>query len=570
MEKEIELNDTGWRILSLMVLVAMIGLTCSHLKDIPAAEVVLKNGYIYTCNPAMPRVTALAIAKGRIIFAGGEQEVGAFVGAKTQVIDLQKQMVLPGFIDSHCHAITSFRQFYEVNLYNTHTASAIEEVIRRFLSDHPGLTFVRGRGWSNTDFPPAGPDKKVLDRVTGILPARFSSEDGHSVWVNSKALELAHITAAAPDPAGGVIERYAGTHEPSGTLRENAADLIQGIFPDYTVEELEKGLSAYQTMALGFGITTAHDAYLDAGSRETTAFRNLEKNGQLRMRFRASLYVDPDRDPRQLKVLLQEREKNRGKLFQTNTAKLFVDGVVEGRTALLKQPYEQQPGFFGERLWHPDSLKRMCAELDRLGFQIHVHSIGDAATAMTLDALQFAAEANGRRDSRHLITHLQLVDPSDILRFSRLGVIAVAQPYWFMKDDYYYNLQVPYLGQKRADEEYPMASFFKAGVMVASSSDYPVTIPCNPLQAIQIGITRSMPGKNDPLWPQESASLEQMIASFTINGAYANFLEKETGSIEKGKSADLIVLNRDLFEIPATEIREVKVVSTFFCGKKVF
>jgi predicted amidohydrolase YtcJ len=166
-----------------------------------------------------------------------------------------------------------------------------------------------------------------------------------------------------------------------------------------------------------------------------------------------------------------------------------------------------------------------------------------------------------------------LVDPQDILRFSELGVVAVPQPYWFMKDDYYYNLQVPYLGQERADDEYPMESFFRAGVVVASSSDYAVTIPCNPLKAIQIGMTRSVPGVTDPkevLWPEERATLEQMIASFTINGAYANFLEQTTGSIEVGKMADLIVLDKNLFKIPVEKISTAKVILTCFAGKIVF
>jgi len=247
--------------------------------------------------------------------------------------------------------------------------------------------------------------------------------------------------------------------------------------------------------------------------------------------------------------------------------------VVEGSTAYLKEPYKHLPNFRGEPRWDADKLNEMCAALDKNKFQIHVHSIGDAATAMTLDAFAFAAKKNGKRDSRNLITHIQLVDPQDILRFKELGVVAVPQPYWFMKDDYYYNLQVPYLGQKRADEEYPMESFFKAGVVVASSSDYAVTIPCDPLHAIQIGITRSVLGVSDPkeiLWPEERATLDQMIASFTINGAYANFLENTTGSIEVGKAADLIVLDKNLFFMSADKISGAKVILTFFAGKKIF
>ena len=232
-----------------------------------------------------------------------------------------------------------------------------------------------------------------------------------------------------------------------------------------------------------------------SGGNDFNAYKNLEKEDRLAMRFRASLFVDPKKGLEQVAQLVAEREKNSGPLFQANGAKVYIDGVVEGGTAFLKEPYMHLPGFRGEPRWDAEKLNTMCAELDRNKFQIHVHAIGDAATAMTLDAFAYALKKNGQRDSRNLITHIQLVDAQDILRFKELGVVAVPQPYWFMKDDYYYNLQVPYLGQERADAEYPMASFFRAGVTVASASDYAVTIPCDPLRAIQIGITRSCPGR---------------------------------------------------------------------------
>jgi hypothetical protein len=215
----------------------------------------------------------------------------------------------------------------------------------------------------------------------------------------------------------------------------------------------------------------------------------------------------------------------------------------------------------------------MCAALAGERFQLHFHAIGDAATAEALDAVAFAEAASGRRDQRPLLTHLQLVAPDDIPRFKSLGAVAVPQPYWFIKDDYYYNLQIPYLGRERADLEYPMESFFKAGVVAASSSDFPVTYPPNPLEGIRAGVTRLKPGVTDPreiLWPEERASLEEMIGSFTRAGAYANFLESVTGSIELGKSADLIVLDRNLFQIRPEEIARARVLLTLFQGRAVF
>jgi hypothetical protein len=558
--------------LSLTLILIFIISGCNTKQD-DIADIVFTNGVVYTVDSLNNKAEAVAIKDKSIIFVGNNDGVQSYIGDNTKVINLNGKMLLPGFIDAHCHSISSYRYFFEMNLYGLKTYSEIQTAIKKYLTEHPDAKYVKGRGWSNTNFPKNGPDKKMLDEVVKDIPVSFSSEDGHSKWVNSKTLELAGINNSTKNPDGGIIERYPGTIEPNGTLRESAADLVYDIFPVYNIEELMKGLEKYQEMVLAFGITTVHDAYLDAGSNETEAFRTLEKNDKLKMRFRASLYIDPAKGVEQIHSLIDERKKNNGILFQTNSAKIFVDGVVEGSTAYLKQPYQHQQKNYGELLWDIDSLNKMCSALNKNNFQIHVHSIGDAATSVTLYTFAFAEFQNGKRDSRNSITHLQLVDKSDIKKFKELGVIALPQPYWFSKDDYYYNIQVPYLGQKRADEEYPMKSFFDEGVIVASSSDYPVTIPCNPLEAIQYGIIRSEFNTTDPneiLWPEERVTLEQMIRSFTINGAYANFLEKETGSIEVGKKADLIVLVKNLFEIPVTKISKARVLMTLFEGEEVF
>jgi predicted amidohydrolase YtcJ len=537
----------------------------------PPADLVLKHGYIYTVDGRRSVVQGLAVRGGRIVYAGSDSGAQPLVGPGTRVVDLGGRLVLPGMFDAHCHPISAYKTNHELSLNGLRTVEEYLAAIREFVRRHPGGAYLRGRGWSNTAFRKTGPDKKLLDGIIPSIPVTLASEDGHSRWVNSKTLQLAGIKADTPDPEGGVIERYPGTREPTGTLRETAAGLVSHLFPDFTIAELTKGLEEYQSMALAFGITGVHDASIDIPGNEIPAYLGLESAGRLRMRFRISLTVDPAEGG--VDSLLAERVKHTGPLFRCASAKIYLDGVVEGSTAYLKEPYRHLPGSRGRMLCTQEELNRVCADLQKAGMQIHVHAIGDGATAAALDAFEYAETVAGKRDARHGITHVQLVAPEDIPRFKKLGVVALPQPYWFMKDEYYYNLQVPYLGQERADAEYPMQSFFREGVVVASSSDYPVTIPCNPFVAIQTGMTRSRPGvrgEREVLWPEERVSLEQMIASFTINGAYANLLEDIAGSLEVGKSADLIVLDRNLFEIPAEEIGRARVLLTLFEGREAF
>ena len=534
-------------------------------------NLVLQNGSIYTVVGERGWAQAMAIENDRIMFVGTNSEVEPFIGSSTDVIDLEGKMVLPGFVDAHAHPSQAMYLVGSINLHSLDSLELYQKTIADFVESHPNAEAFKGGGWTDGLFPKLGPSKEFLDAIIPDRPVSLISYDGHSLWVNSVTLERAGVTKDTPDPEGSIIERDPETGEPSGTLREEAMKLVEYVIPDYSLEERKNALIAYQEMAAQAGITLVHDAMVDAQS--IAVFKELEAEGLLKMRFRSSITMDPDQGIEgQIQTVLQERSKNTGAYFQTNTAKIFVDGVIEGGTGYLFEPYEHKPGFRGEPIWGPEALNSMCAALDKENIQIHVHVIGDAAACITLDALEYAYEINGKRDSRHLITHLHLVRPEDILRFKQLGVIGVPQPFWFKIDEYYWELALPYLGKERADRQYPMQSFIDAGVIMASASDFPVTIPFDPVIAIQLGITRSEIGKatEEILWPEERAGLEDMITSFTTNGAFANFLENETGSIEVGKQADLVVLDQNLFEIPSTEIANTKVLLTLVGGKQVY
>ena len=283
--------------------------------------------------------------------------------------------------------------------------------------------------------------------------------------------------------------------------------------------------------------------------------------------------VEPDLPlEEQLEAAVQERARLAGPPLHCRSVKLFADGVIEAHTAWLNEPYADRPGYRGEHIWEPQALAQASVAAARAGFQLHYHAIGDAATAMSLDAIAAARAATGNTRARDMITHLQLVDPRDIARFAALGVTAVPQPYWFGREPVFDKMYVPFLGVERTDHQYPMRSFWDHRVPVASASDYPVSPPPNPLLAIQRGVLRrgmDTPEPCEELWPEEAVGVEQMIESFTINGAYANFLEAETGSIEVGKSADLAVLSDNILETSPESIHHAEVLLTVFRGAPV-
>ncbi len=573
--------SSGFRSFSLLLLVFLtFGCGQTAPEDETFADQVLRNGSVYTLDLARSWAQAVAIDGSKLIYVGSDDGVKAWVGPNTEVIDLEGKMVLPGFFDSHSHAGMAVVRVVAVDLYGLTSLEEYKTAVREFAEKNSDKTAIRGMGWSNSLFPPSGPRKEDLDEIVPDRPVSLTSADAHSSWVNSKALETAGITKDTPNPEGGVIEHDAETGEPSGTLRESAANLISAVLPPYTVEERTEGLVSFQEMAAADGITSVHIATVgldqagmpaDLGAIE--AYKKLESRGWLSVRFRGSFEFTPEMTVDDIAPLVQERARHTGDLLQINSIKIFIDGVVEGVTGYLSEPYAHRPDYYGELLWEPEHLNQVVAALDKEGFQVHVHAIGDAATHVILNAFEHAQKVNGKRDSRHLITHLQLVAPEDKPRFKELGVVGLPQPFWFMKGEFFEKIEVPYLGEERAGSEYPMQSLIEAGAVMASSSDFPVTIPFSPLIGIEQGMTRTEPGVSDPeqiLGPHERASLEDMIASFTVNGAYANFLEDVTGSLEVGKMADLVVIDRNLFEIPETEIGESRVLLTLLEGKEVY
>jgi predicted amidohydrolase YtcJ len=533
----------------------------------PPADLVVRNAKIYTMDDARTWAEALAIDDGRIVFVGANDGVDAFVGPETRFVDLEGRMALPGFHDSHVHPVSGGVELGQCNLNGLTTREGLFAAIEECAARTPDEEWVVGGGWDLPLFPGANPNRTDLDRLSPDQPAYLSSADGHSVWVNSRALDIAGIDATTPDPPNGRIERdRAG--EPTGTLRESASALVSAHLPPLGAEDYVEGLKRALRMANGFGITSLIEA--SARERALEAYTALASSGALTARVRVSLTVDESKDETQVDELVQLRARYQAKGIRADAAKIFADGVIESGTAALLEPYIDVPSR-GELNFPDEVLDRIVTRLDKEGFQVHVHAIGDRAIRASLDAFEKARTANGPRDSRHHISHIELFHPGDIPRFRSLGVVANFQPLWAFADTCITDLTEPQLGPERSRWLYPIKSLKDSGAVLAAGSDWSVS-SMNPLEAVQVAITRrDLTAREGPSWiPEEVVDLDTILAAYTRGGAYVQHQESLTGSIEVGKRADVIVLEKNLFEVPETEIHRVKVLLTLLDGKEVY
>jgi predicted amidohydrolase YtcJ len=552
---------------------ALAALLASHAVAAPPpepADLVLRGAAVYTVDGARSWAETVAVSNGRIVFVGADPAAQPWIGPSTKVMDLSRKMVLPAFHDSHVHPVSGGVEALECNLNGLPTQAAILEKVKTYAAANPPAKapWVRGGGWDLTVFPEGNPSKALLDAIVPNRPVYLSASDGHSVWVNSKALALAGVTKATPDPPYGRIERDAAG-QPSGTLREDAADLVAKHLPKRTAKEYADGLAEALRIANGFGLTSLVEA--SASEEDLQAYAALDAQGKLTARVLASLYVNTDKATAEVPRLRALRDKfARGRL-KTNAVKIFADGVLETRTASVIEPYVGFPNDRGKPNLQPAAFQALATALDKEGFQIHVHAIGDRAIRDAFDAIEAARKANGARDARHHFAHIELFDPADVPRFRRLGVIANFQPLWANGDAYITELTEPKLGPERSRWLYPIGSVLASGAEFAFGSDWSVS-SMNPLEGIEVAVTRRQPAQGPgPAWiPEERIALPNAIAAYTIRGAYLDFSEKDTGSIEVGKLADLIVLDRNLFEIPVSQIHEAKVLLTLLEGKEVF
>lgn len=550
-------------------LVSVTALAACAREPANPADFVLRDATVYTVDSTRPRAEAVVVDDGRIVYVGSSDSAQAFVGSETEVLRLAGRMVLPGFHDTHVHPVSGGIELGECDLNAAATLDDVRRLVGACARRDTAAPWVRGGGWQLTLFPGANPARALLDSLVPDRPAYLSAADGHSAWVNSRALALAAVSRATRDPAKGRIERDENG-APSGTLREDAMDLVSRKLPPYSADDYLIGLERGLAMAARYGITTVHEA--SARESIASAYVRADSLGRLTARSILSLLVNSDApvdsEVRRLSAL---RARSTRGLVRPAAAKIFMDGVIEAHTAALLAPYVDGAGDRGTLNLGAAKFDSLVETLDSAGFKVHVHAIGDRAIRTALDAFERQRARDGGRGPRHIVAHIQLFDSTDIPRFASTGTVADFQPLWAYADEYIKDLTEPKLGPRRSRYLYPIASLVSSGAIVAAGSDWSVS-SMNPLEAIQVGITRrSLTDTTGAAWlPEQRVDLATMLRAYTLGGALASDHDSLTGTLSVGKAADLIVLSDDLLSLPVHRIARARVLLTLLGGRVVY
>jgi predicted amidohydrolase YtcJ len=451
-------------------------------------------------------------------------------------------------------------------------------IVKNYTITHPDYQWIRAYNFWLASFPEGNPKKELLDKIEPDRPIYITSSDGHSAWVNSKALDLAGITSETANPAHGVIERDKDTNEPTGTLREEAMSLVEVLIPPPSHEEYMAGLRKGLEVANSYGITNLVEA--SAKEDHLKAYLDLAEKQELTAHINVSIYCDISKGSEGAQKVLALNRKYKSKLVESrgqiddlslDQVKIFMDGVVEGKTAAMLDNYhnDHHSGFLNA---NRDTAIEVITVLDKAGLQVHVHAIGDLGVRATLDAFEHARKVNGVQDSRHHIAHLHVVHPDDIPRFKELDVIANFQALWAtLEDSYTTEFNYPYLGDERSEWQYPIGSIARTGAHMAFGSDWDVST-MDPFDAMQVAITRRGPDNivREPWTAQHLTDAETVVEGYTKGGAYLTFRDKNIGTLTVGKLADLIIIDKDVLSVSKFDLYQTQVLMTMFRGKVVY
>ncbi len=530
------------------------------------ADLIIENAKIFLpgTNPV-----ALAIKSNRILAVGTQAEIEAHIGPNTTRLDARGCSVTPGFHDAHVHFLSGSLGLSQVDLSDAESIEAIEAKIRSFVDLHPNQSWVVGRGWFYGTFTDGLPSKELLDRIVPDRPALMKCYDGHTLWVNSRALQAAKITRDTSDPEGGIIVRDPVTGEPTGVLKEAAQTLMDSVIPEPTLSDKLSAVRKGIAEAHRLGVTSVFDAGVDRAELEL--FDTLRKAGELSLRCTFALTGRKnmsESDADQLTGLRKDFPE-----LNIPAVKLFVDGVIESHTAVLLSAYANRPTCLGLPETSKGDLDRIVELLDRRGWQIVVHAIGDGGIRMTLDAIERAQKINPMPKSppRHRLEHIESISKADIDRFGSMGVIASMQPYHANPNSNIFGVWAVNLGSERASRAWVWKSIRDAGGQLAFGSDWPV-VSLDPRLGMHTALTRqTLRGEpSGGFIPEQRLPLEAVLEAYTRGSAFAEFAEGKKGRLAVGLLADVVVWDKDLFSLPVHQVHTAKVHTTICDGQVVY
>lgn len=549
----------------------------------PSTDILILNGRVITSDDSNPRAEAVAITGGRIAFVGSNEEAKSWKEASTRVIDAQGCTVLPGFIDSHFHLRVGSVELQNADLVNVNSVSGLEAVLRKYAQENPDSLWVNGSNIHYEIFPEGSNERLTrhhLDAIISDRPVVVMAYDHHTLWANTRALEIAGVlhgakTAANTEIVMGVDGLANGeVREPDAYMRvlkqTGPWGRAMGALVGYksampTADELAAEREAVRNgakLAVKHGVTSVHN--MDGDFDQASLYAAMEDSGELPLRVYMPFSVVPDTSEKDLQEAVEMRRHFQGEMVHAGSVKFFMDGIVEAWTALLTEDYATRPGWKGDAMYSAEHFNRMAAAADKLGLQIITHAIGDAAVRRTLDGYEAAQKANGKRDSRHRVEHIELLHSEDIARFAELGVIASMQPYHRVPEaSMVWTKNIP---EYRWKDAFAWQTLRRAGACMAFGSDWPV-VTLNPMQGLDSAI-------NYQLWkpdlPAQTQSLRDTLHGYTRDAAYAEFQENQKGQIRKGYLADMVILSADLEKTPAEQYLDVHPAATICAGRIVF
>ena len=560
---------------SILLIAAVPGVThpvfAQQSARVAPAEILIVHAKVYTLDPQKPWAQAVAIRHGKIQAIGRDEEVESYRGIGTKRIDAGGKLVFPGFTDCHVHFLSGSLGLDRVHLEGSKDVAELQKRLREYAAQHPGADWIQGRGWNYAMFGSATlPDKKYLDELFPDRPVFLKGFDGHTYWANSKALSIASIGKDTPNPPNGVIVRDPQSGEATGALKESAARLVAKVIPEPDRVAKLRALRDGMKWANQNGLTRVHSAGGDFP--ELGLFDELRQEKQLSVRFYIAYFQDPP-ELRQTDIETVEaaRKKYHDDWIDAGAVKFMVDGVVESHTASFLEPYSDDPSTRGPLFWDPAKYQSAVAEMDKRGFQIFTHAIGDNGIRTALNAYESAEKSNHTKDRRNRVEHIEDINAADIPRFGRLGVIASMQPLHSYPDSDTLDVWAHNVGPERATRAWVWKSIIDAGGRYAFGSDWAV-VTLNPWEGIQTAVTRQTAEgtPKEGFVPSQRLTVAQAVEGYTLDAAFAGHREKTEGSLVTGKAADVIIVDRNIFEIDPHTIGDTKVLTTIVGGKIVY